>query len=387
MVNENTQEPYCRKVRFYPTTKHKLLLEKCFGATRFLINQAIENIKNGNIKNVTDSYGIRNYLGYQNKNLSDKMSWLKEIPFDTRDGAIRQLCSNFKTALTQLQNGTITSYNMKFKSCKNPKQICFVNKKALNVKNKTLFVRSIKEQIKFNENIDDFNFGTLTIVREKNRYYMCFPLKKETSNVQTEFKSVALDPGVRTFQTFYSEEGVVGKLGDGASLHIKKLYIKEDKLKSVVALGKNIKKKTRYNIKKRCFLLRTKVKNTVIDLHRKCCSWLTSNFKHIFLPAFNVSQMVSKQERKIGKPTTRAMLALSHFKFRTLLLHMSKMKGCKVDICSEAFTSKTCGCCGFIKKDLGGNKIFKCSKCSSEIDRDYNGARNIYLRNTQSYRV
>jgi len=196
---------YCRKIRFYPSTNHKVLLDKCFGATRYLINKALKEIKEGKITKMCNPIEVRNHLKYQDKNLSDKELWLKEIPFDTREGAIRQLCSNFKTAFTQLRNKTISNFKMKYKSKKNPKQICFVNKKAFNFKDKTLFKSRVKDKIIFKENIDEYqDTGTITIVREKGRYYMCFPLQRENTNTNTPFKSVALDPGLKTFQTFYS---------------------------------------------------------------------------------------------------------------------------------------------------------------------------------------
>jgi len=385
-LDDTNQIQYCRKVRFYPTTNHKVLLEKCFGATRYLINSALKEIKEGNIEHITNPISIRNHLRYQDKYLTKETEWLKEVPFDTREGAIRQLSSNFKTAFTQLKNKQIKKFYMKFKSKKTPTQVCFLNKDALNLENKTLFVRRVKEPIEFKENIDDFEFGNLTIVREKNKYYMCFPLKRDIINIETPYKSVALDPGVHTFQSFYSEEGIVGKIGDETIENLKCIYKREDKLKSKLDTNKHLKKRTRYNIRKRCLLLRTKVKNRVKHLHRMSCSWLTSTFKYIFLPSFNVKDMIKKNTlrgRTINKTTVRAMLALSHFAFKERLLHMAKSRGCVVNICSEAWTSKTCGCCGSIKNDLGGKRIYECSNCGISIDRDYNGARNIYLRNTQ----
>lgn len=380
---------YCRKIRFFPTKEHKILLEKCFGATRFLINMALEHIKNGKFEATTNSIKMRNILRYQDKYIdedkNEHMKWLKEVPFDTRDGSIRQLCSNFKTAFTQLKNKQIKKFMMKFKSKKNPKQVCFVNKNALNIKNKTLFVRRVSKSISFKENINNFKHGNLTIIKEQNRYYICFPLKRNKQNISTPYKAVALDPGVRTFQTFYSEEGIVGKIGNNKYNILKSIYTKEDRLKSKLDKKTNLSKKTRYNIKKRCFLLRTKVKNIVFDLHRKTSSWLTKTFKYIFLPSFDVKQMINKnkKKRKISKTTVRSILALSHFSFKERLLHMAKSRGCKVEICNEAYTSKTCGCCGTLHPNLKGKKKYKCSNCSLIIDRDYNGARNIYLRNTQ----
>lgn len=153
MEEESINTIYCRKVRCYPSSEHKLLFEKCFGATRYLTNLALENIKNGNITQTTNAIAIRNYLKYQNKYLNDDNMWLKDVPFDTRENAIRQLCSNFKTAFTQLRTGQIKKFYMHFKRKNSDKQVCFINKKAFNIKKKTLFYNKIKHKIKFDETI------------------------------------------------------------------------------------------------------------------------------------------------------------------------------------------------------------------------------------------
>lgn len=49
-------------------------------------------------------------------------------------------------------------------------------------------------------------------------------------------------------------------------------------------------------------------------------------------------------------------------------------------LCEEAYTSKTCCKCGAIHKTLGGNKVFKCKACGNVMDRDHNGAINIFIR-------
>ena len=49
-------------------------------------------------------------------------------------------------------------------------------------------------------------------------------------------------------------------------------------------------------------------------------------------------------------------------------------------MCDEHWTSKSCGGCGLIKTNLGGNKVYDCSDCNFKLDRDYNGARNIHMK-------
>lgn len=41
-------------------------------------------------------------------------------------------------------------------------------------------------------------------------------------------------------------------------------------------------------------------------------------------------------------------------------------------------SSKTCSCCGAIKRDLRlRDRVYVCAECGAEIDRDYNAAINL----------
>lgn len=184
MVNENTKTHYCRKIRIYPKKELKIVFEQCFGATRYLINKALTEIKNGNLKPTSSAITMRNHLKYQNKNLSEEEQWLKEVPYDTRENAIRQLVSNFKTVFTQLKNKQITKFTMKYKSRKREKQICFIDSRALKdhkLKNhKYLFVNKFKGNkencsFRLKENINKIiNHGNMTLIKEKNKYLFLF---------------------------------------------------------------------------------------------------------------------------------------------------------------------------------------------------------------------
>jgi len=73
------------------------------------------------------------------------------------------------------------------------------------------------------------------------------------------------------------------------------------------------------------------------------------------------------------------ILNLQHYKFRERLKNKCIEYSSKFEICTEEFTSKTCTRCGQIN-EVGNSEIYNCSGCKLTIDRDINGARNIYLK-------
>ena len=192
---------------------------------------------------------------------------------------------------------------------------------------------------------------------------------------------MSLDPGVITFNTYYSNNGKYGKLGHEFYKQLLDIGLKIDDYQSILDIDKNLNKKTKRNIKLKCQKLRNKIKNKVNDLHKKTCNFLCTNFDIILLPTFEVSNMIVKDiERKISSKTVRKMLLLSHYSFKVRLSDMIKQyKNKQLIIVNESYTSKTCGNCGTIT-NVGGSRTYSCTKCKIVIDRDYNGARNILLR-------
>ena len=80
-----------------------------------------------------------------------------------------------------------------------------------------------------------------------------------------------------------------------------------------------------------------------------------------------------------NKHLRRSLLSLRHYEFRQRLIHKIRETKSRLIICHEPYTSKTCTKCGIIN-NIGSSKHYKCKECKLEIDRDVNGARNIFLR-------
>ena len=87
--------------------------------------------------------------------------------------------------------------------------------------------------------------------------------------------------------------------------------------------------------------------------------------------------MENKTTRKIRAKSVRSMLSFAHFRFQEFLKFKASEYGKQVIHVNEAYTSKTCSWNGKIK-EIGGAKFIKDENIV--VDRDYNGARGIFLR-------
>ena len=153
-----------------------------------------------------------------------------------------------------------------------------------------------------------------------------------------------------------------------------------DKLTSK-ATQKEVRHAKRYSYKKAMGRLRKRIRCLIDDIQWKLARWLCQNHRVVLIPKFETQNMVRRSLRQIGSKTARAMCTWAHYRFRTRLLDKAReFPLCKIIVCDEAYTSKTCGCCGLLNQTLGASKCFRCDVCEYEADRDANGARNILFR-------
>ena len=202
--------------------------------------------------------------------------------------------------------------------------------------------------------------------------------------------AVALDPGVRIFQTTYDTEGNSYLIGENGAKKIDSLAGIARRMRAgIYRYYQNGKKKYRKarNAKEKKGLLKAanrieqRIKNMISDIHRKTVKFLCEKYDTIIIPEFASQDMVRDVKRKIGKSTARQLLRWSHYKFRELLKCKGEVMGAKVVIGTEEYTSKTCGNCFYVNKHLTGQKTLVCRNCNITIHRDINGARNILMLN------
>ena len=132
---------------------------------------------------------------------------------------------------------------------------------------------------------------------------------------------------------------------------------------------------------KRAFLKNNiRIRHLVDEVHWKVIKYITDNYNKVLLPSFEVSNMTSRLKRKIRSKTVRSMLTWRHYTFKQRFIDKAIKRNVVLHIVGEEYTTKTCGACGYIKNNVGGNKIFTCNNCKVTYDRDLGAARNIFLK-------
>ncbi len=302
----------------------------------------------------------------------NRPDWVKELPGHQLQEAVADAVDAYWQARNNGGEG-------KFKSCRAYSQV--IKFKVGNYKKGTWYSRLTKNlTFTSKQSLPTESIYGTQLVYQKGKWYGCFPEYKPIKPTESS-RVIAIDPGVRTFLTGYDGEIIleVGKKDIG---RINRLCSHLDQLMSKIS--KSRVKRKRFKQRKAANRIREKIKNLIKDLHSKVASFLVNNYKVIFLPTFESSQMVIKNQRKLKSKTARNMLTWSHYKFAQNLTQMAARNNSLVIRCNESYTSKTCPKCGKIHEKLGGSKIFKCSNCCFKADRDANGARNIMIRALQA---
>jgi len=102
---------------------------------------------------------------------------------------------------------------------------------------------------------------------------------------------------------------------------------------------------------------------------------------------FNKKKLKVLSNMMKNKHLSKAIQEQNFYAIRTKLINKCKERNIELRLVDTFYpSSKTCSCCGEIKKDLKLNdRIYKCCNCGLEIDRDYNASIN--LEKVKIYKV
>lgn len=376
-----TQTPNCvRKILLKPNLETRNKLKQWFGCVRVTYNTALEAIKSK--KYPINMFKLRNRF-VNACNIPKNKRFLLDTPKHVREGALTDLVSAFKTNFLKG-----TPFDVKYRSKKDIQSIVIpkIAIKLLKENNSlkmypTFLQNSIKANLK---EINEIKNDCRIVMDKLGKIYLHVPMYHENAFDNQEGKTrswASLDPGVRTFMTLYSPDGLALRFGHYDNIRLLRLCKHLDKL---ISKTEKVEGKKRRKMLKAQQRICHRVKHLVDDVHWKVINYLLNNFSDIVIPPFSTTEMSKKTQRAITKKTTRSLYTWRHFTFRQRLIQKAKQRNVNVFVRTEEFTTKTCTNCGNLN-NVKGCKIITCPKCHLVIERDVSGARNIFLKNVSMH--
>ena len=393
IYNKNMKE-YLKNLNIYKQSKQNEVMKPIKPK-----KQSIDN----EIKKINDKYK-KLMKDCDKKQHNEKL--IKNAPDETIKAEIKYFCSNLKSSITQ--HG-INGFEIGYKNTEHKKTLTLSNK---SISKKGISINTMGELNcrKFKNIINKHKINHECKLKYENcskKYYLFIPETEKKMEIdQNKKEIVALDPGEKIFQTYYSRNEI-GKIGENMREKILHEKSKIDKLKSIGTQSKN-KNGNRLNkksITKKIKKINNKIKGYVNEIHKKATKYLCENYKVILIPEFKTKNMLSKKEvekyelklneklsksektkimnkLELHKNVKKVIQSQSHYKFRTYLAKASERYRTKVIIVDEKYTSKICTYCGIYSDKYTKNREKIC-KCKNKIDRDVNGSRNIMLKNAK----
>jgi putative transposase len=352
------------------------------GCCRATYNTALAHIKAGK-RHKKNFYWLRNRF-VNECNVPPSKRFLLDCPKHVREGAIKDLAEAYSVNFKLRKKNPSHKFDIRFRSRKDVHSIV-IPKSAITTRDDGVIIYAkmlTKHPITFLKckSIPQPTSDCRLSLDRTGKWILYVPTTVETfvpTDAARAGRACAVDPGVRTFATTWSPDGEAFKLGDGDAASVYDHLIRIDKLVSSVGNATGRPKRRKQAVLDR---FRQKHKNMQRDLHYQIARFLVIKYDKIIIPVFGSKSMSAKLNRRLTTKTVRSMLGMGHYEFRQRLKDVAGRLGKDVFECTEEYTSKTCSRCGHLHPNLGSAKTFKCGECGLRIDRDVQGAFNIFLK-------
>ena len=379
------------KIELKLTKEQKIQVCKTIGTERFIYNEYIkynqEQYELGN--KFVSAFDFSKYINNVYLPSNPDKKWIKDVS----SKSVKQAMIYGEKAFKNFFKG-LSSFPVFKKKGKNELGAYFVKdgKKDFEfyrhkIKIPTLKFVRVKEYGYIPKNA---NIKSGTISKIADRYFLSLVIEVEDTVkvTNTSSKGLGVDLGIK--DTAICSDGRVFK-NINKTKKVKKIEkkIKREQRKMSRSIeyskSKKIKLKDLKNFnKKKLKVQRLFYKLNCIrdDYNNKIVYEITrTKLKYITIEDLKVSNMLK------NKHLSKAIQEQNFYVIRTKLINKCKEKNIELRLVDTFYpSSKTCSCCGEIKKDLKLNdRIYKCSNCGLEIDRDYNASIN--LEKAQNYKV
>ena len=360
-------------IEIYPTDEQKQILTQWFHIYRWAYNLAVKYYRiNPLTKDNLKFNFLRNELTTQYHDSIYNYTEKTGIPKHTIDNAFRDVITAYKAALTNLKNGNIKHFFLRYKKKDKPTETLCLEPAAFHKRYNSWSVRTMGNYIRSSSSIcNTRHTSRLTINKKTGKMILAVPHDAPEYKCQNRRKIISLDPGVVTFQTSYDKHNTsdIGvPEGDKILNLLKRLKILKKK--------PNITIKNYHKVEKR---LITRIQNIRDDLHWKTALKLVRNYDTVLIGNMSTKAIIKKNKSVMTALMKQKCQMLSNDLFKRRLVSKAEEYGVTVRVVDESYTSKTCGGCQYQHLNLGRSRVFNCPYCTFVWGRDQNGARNIML--------
>ena len=378
------------KTEINPSEEQKVKIRKTIGTCRFIYNFYLAHNKelHENGKKFMSSNKFRVWLNNEYLPNHPDYSWIKEA----YSKAVTQAVNNGQTAFTRFFNHKSAfprfkkkgKSNVKMYFVKNNPKDCHCERHRINIP--SLGWVRIKEKGYIPTTKDGYVIKSGHVSIKADRYYVSVLIEIPDNRIANNSnEGIGIDLGLKDFAVV-SNGTSYKNINKSAKLKkLEKQLIREQR--SLSRKYENVKKggsTQRANIQKQRLKvqkLHHRIDNIRTDyINKTIAEIVKTKPSYITIEDLNVSGMMK------NKHLSKAVASQKFYEFRTKLQAKCNENGIELRVVDRWFpSSKTCHCCGTIKKDLKlSDRTFTCD-CGYIEDRDFNAALN--LRDATTYEV
>ena len=378
------------KTEINPTEEQKVKIRKTIGTCRYIYNFYLAHNKelhdNGEKFMSGKSFSVWLNNEYLPKN-PDKL-WMKEVSSKSVKRSIENGCVAFtrffkhQSAFPNFKKKGKSDVKMYF--VKNNPKDCRCERHRMNIP--SLGWVRMKEKGYVPTTKDGYVMKSGHVSIKADRYYVSVLIEIPNNKTADNSKEgIGIDLGLKDF-AIVSNGKTYKNINKSAKLKkLEKQLIREQR--SLSRKYENLKKgesTQRANIQKQKLKVQKvhhKIDNIRTDyINKTIAEMVKTKPSYISIEDLNVSGMMK------NKHLSKAVASQKFYEFRTKLQAKCKENGIELRVVDRWYpSSKTCHCCGAIRKDLKlSDRIFECD-CGYIEDRDFNAALN--LRDATTYEV